>query len=104
MKATGTQLRNQGMERAELNANHKHESWSEQTYSFLLVFARKHTEFMTEQVRKAAKGIVPEPPIARAWGAIVARAAKAKIIQRAGFRAVSNPKAHRTPATVWEVV
>jgi len=59
---------------------------------------------MTEDVREAATEEIPQPPSNRAWGAIIRMAASSNIIKRKGYRAVKNPKAHRTPATLWEVL
>ena len=97
---TGEELRDKGMQRAHDHAEDVHESWGDKAYQFLL----DHTtegEFMTEDIRKASEGIIPEPPSLRAWGGIVRRAAKNGIIKRVGYRSVSNNKAHCTPASVW---
>jgi hypothetical protein len=100
---TGQQLRDEGMQKAEDNANQKTPEWSWYAYKFLLSFIRNHNTFMVEEVRESAKGIIPEPPSKRAWGGIVVRAAKNGFIERAGYGKVKNPKAHCTPATLWRV-
>lgn len=102
--AASANMRDQGIKKAVLHAESVFESWQDKAYDFLLSYIRQNSEFMTEQVRKASKGVVPEPPSARAWGGVVVRAAKTGLISRNGYRAVSNVKAHRTPATVWKVV
>jgi hypothetical protein len=97
----GMRLRDAGMKQAidhaELNAKH----WSEAAYKFLLFYLQDHDEFMTEDVRNASVGIVPEPPSLRAWGSIIRRAVVERKIAGAGYRPVTNPLAHRTPANVW---
>ena len=104
----GMQLRDAGIQRAEDNANIKHSylpsDWSEGAYRYLLTYCAIHRKFMAEDVRVSSADIIPEPPSLRAWGAVFVRAVKAGIIQRKGYQNVSNAKAHRTPATLWEVV
>ena len=101
---TGEQLRDAGMKKSESSANVKHEHWSDRAYRFLLDYTKVCSEFMVEDVRTAAKGIVPDPPSNRAWGSIVVKAAKNKVIFKKGFRQVKNALAHRTPATLWGVL
>lgn len=107
---TGTELRDRGIEKAVDHANQEVENWSEEAYRFLKNFieaskqSRVYT-FMTEQARKeSAYFNIKEPPSCRAWGGIVLRAAKEGLIRKVGFGKVTNPKAHCTPATVWEVI
>ena len=94
-------LRDEGIKQALQSAEDKAENWGEQAYSFLLEYIKTHTEFMAEEVRVASSGIVPEPPSKRAWGGVIVRARKNNLIESKGFSLVSNPKAHRTPATLW---
>lgn len=94
-------LRDAGMQQAVDHAEQVHEGWSDVALNFLKNFAAKAERFMTEDVRKAAEGIVPEPPTARAWGAVVVKAKKAGFIKHVGFNQVKNKKAHCTPASVW---
>lgn len=102
---TGKDLRDQGIKKAEDNANDKNENWSAKAYGFLLVYCGIFKQFLAEEVRNASiEAGIPEPPSKRAWGAIVLRAKKNGKIRSIGFRSVKNPKAHCTPATLWEVV
>jgi len=101
---TGTELRDQGMKKAVDHADAIINDWSEGAYQFLLIFLQHRSIFMTEEVREASMGIVPEPPSLRAWGSVIVRAAKSGHIQRAGYKNVKNTKAHSTPATVWKKV
>jgi len=96
----GNKLRDLGIEQSFENAGEK---WGSLAYSFLLQYIKKNDKFMAEDVRVASEGIVPEPPSKRAWGAIFVMAKKNKIIKSIGFSNVKNPKAHRTPATLWAV-
>ena len=100
----GRELRDIGISKAIDSANASTENWSGLAYMFLLKFIRSTSEFMTEEVRAASEGIIPQPPSSRAWGGIIVRAAKSNMIKRKGFRNVKNAKAHCTPATLWEVI
>lgn len=98
-----TAARDAGMQTAIEHAEAVHEVWSDKAYAFLLSYARNCKQpFMVEDVRAASMENVPEPPSKRAWGGIVAKAAKAGIIQHAGYAQVKNIKAHCTPAAVWK--
>lgn len=90
------------MQRALDSANEKVPSWSDRAFAFLLEFITRNDEFLAEDVRNEAKGIVPDPPSKRAWGGVIVRAKKEGYIVSIGFKQVSNPKAHRTPATLWK--
>lgn len=97
----GARLRDQGIARAVNHADEVNSGWSEAAYIFLNQYIRTHSTFLAEDVREAATGIIPAPPHARAWAAIVLRAAKAGLITKTGYASVKNPKAHRAPVTVW---
>ena len=99
----GNELRDLGINQSFENAEYKCEKWGALAYSFLLHYIKENDTFMAEDVRVASEGVVPEPPSKRAWGAIFVMAKKNKIIKSIGFSHVKNPKAHRTPATLWEV-
>jgi len=99
----GNKLRDLGIEQSFENAESKCGKWGSLAYSFLLQYIKENDKFMAEDVRAASEGIVPEPPSKRAWGAIFVMAKKNKIIKSIGFGNVKNPKAHRTPATLWAV-
>jgi len=101
---TGMELRDAGMERAVTHANDVAPSWSDQAFDFLRDYITGVSEFMAEDLRQASSGIVPAPPSLRAWGSVISRAAKGGFIRRVGFRSVSNPLAHCTPASVWTPV
>lgn len=104
LQSPGQIARDNGIQQSLDSANSKVKNWSDIAYGFLLGYARSHSEFMIEDMRMASVGLVPEPPSNRAWGGIAVRAAKNNIIKRKGFQNVKNVKAHRTPATLWEVI
>jgi hypothetical protein len=53
-------------------------------------------------VRMEAKGIVPDPPSLRTWGAVLLTGARKGWIKRVGYIQVENPKAHKANAALWE--
>jgi 5-methylcytosine-specific restriction endonuclease McrA len=101
---TGFDLRDAGIRRAIRSANSKNPEWSEMAFNCLKEYIKTHNEFMIEDVRMSSDKIISDPPSKRAWGAIAVRGAKLGIIRKKGYQNVINPKAHATPATLWEVV
>jgi hypothetical protein len=100
---SGEHNRDIGMQQALDNANRVEETWSEKAYSFLLSYIKNNKTFMTEEVRIASEEYFAPPPSNRAWGAIIVKAVKNGLISRIGYKSVTNPKAHCTPAAVWQV-
>jgi hypothetical protein len=89
-----------GIKTALDNANAVTANWSESAISFIKSYP--YRRFMAEDVREwAYKRGLAVPPHCRAWGGVINRAVKAGIITHDGFSSVKNPKAHRTPASVW---
>lgn len=93
--------RDKGIKKALDSAEELNDGWANQAFIFLRNYIKSNNHFMAEEVRKASEGIVPNPPSERAWGGIIVRARKEKLIKRIGYQNVTNPKAHRTPAAVW---
>jgi hypothetical protein len=102
--SAATQATNEGIQRAADNANRVHDNWTDKAYDYFKEFVktrRKGERFMTEDVRKDAHTVVPIPPTAKAWGAVIRRAVHDGIIIKVGYNQVKNIKAHKTPASVW---
>ncbi len=80
-------------------------AWSEKAWAFLVQFgqSQKGRPFMTEDVRAHAelRKAVPAAPDARAWGSIVMRAAKARLIERVDYAPNKSPSCHGSPKSVW---
>jgi hypothetical protein len=95
--------RDKGIKKAVDHADDVNENWAEGAYQFLLKFLSIHIgSFMAEEVRSyAALMDFPLPPSARAWGGVIAKAAREGLIEGRGYAPVRNVKAHRTPARVW---
>lgn len=99
--ATAGELRDAGILRASQHADEVCEGWTETALAFLQKFAATTPQFMTEDVRVAAAGIVPEPPDTRAWGNVIVKAKKLGYIRKLGIQCKSDKKGHRAFAGVW---
>lgn len=100
---TGEQLRDQGISRSINKADRedKDYNWSGKAFEFLKRFIKLNSKFMTEDIREAAKGYVPDPPNQRAWGGVIVRAKKEGLIKCIGIQSVKNPNAHCANANIW---
>lgn len=79
-------------------------NWSSNAYALLETYIQRHrgTQFLAEDIRDwAISHGLPKPPHDRAWGGVISRAAKVGIIKFMGYEKTKNPKAHRTPASLW---
>jgi hypothetical protein len=102
-KPDGQDLRDRGMKRAQQHAEDVEEGWNIKALDFLYIYAKKHPgKFSGEMVRLEADGIVPKPPSLRAWGGILAGAARRGWIRQVGYVKVKNPAAHQANAAQWE--
>lgn len=100
---TASELAELGADRAAAHADDVEPRWTDRAFELLAEYASTHAQFMVEDARQwAHKTGFPEPPNARAWGAVVQRACREKLIVRAGYRKTSNPSAHATPASLWQ--
>ncbi len=101
---TGAELRDGGIKVAADHADLTNENWCERAYEALKTYLQFHkAPFMCEQVRDFAHielGL-PQPPNSRAFGGIMQRAQREGVIKHAGYGHTSNPKSHRTPASMW---
>ncbi len=99
----GRELRDAGMEQAIFHAGLVIEDWQGKARRFLRLYIRAHSgPFMAEDARVwASANGCPEPPSLRAWGGIIAGAARSGHIVKVGIRQVSNPNAHCANAALW---
>ena len=100
---TGKELRDKGIQRAINHAEREEPNWQQQALAYLMRYPGKR--FQAEDVRLWAyeNGLTPAPHD-RAWGAVIIYAKKHGIIRFYGYKNVKNPKAHSTPASVWDKV
>lgn len=97
-------LRDAGMSAAIQHADAVSEGWSDRAYSVLVDFvgANPSRAFMAEDVRASAeKEGLPLPPDNRAWGGVVARDARAKVIRRMGYGAQKSVTCHCSLKSTW---
>lgn len=74
-----------GMRRAAEHANRVLPNWTDRAVQALREFARGQTKpFTIEAAREAIAGAIPEPPEARAWGAVTKTARALGYIEPAG--------------------
>lgn len=106
----GHQLAERGAERAMAHADRVASTpptaWRDEAYAQLRTFINfkrlfRHT-FMAEDVREfAEKNGCPTPPDGRAWGGVVQRAMRDKLIERVGFAPMKSRNCHANPKSVW---
>ena len=102
MKQLSLKLRDEGIQRAVSNADRKVSDWSQNAFDLLRIYlVTRRESFQCEDFREYCKDKLPDPPNNRAFGWIILRAKKEGLIRHVGYKAVSNPKAHLTPASVW---
>ena len=100
MNATGEDLKQIGMRQAVSHADSTIPKWSTNALQYVKDF--QPGCFLAEDVRYFAEADgLPIPPSKRAWGSVMTAARKLGYIKSIGYRLVTNPDAHRTPATYW---
>lgn len=101
---TGEELRDAGIQQAVMHADEVTEKWSEEASRYLDTFLIYNSDpFMAEQFREyCEKYRLPTPPSLRAFGGVITRALKDGKIKKVGYGTVNNPKAHCTPAAIWQ--
>ena len=79
----------------------KNKSWKERALECVNDYP--HNTFKTEDVRVWAYGHgLEKPKNCRSWGGVILEAKKRGMVKSVGFMLVDNPKAHKTPASVWK--
>lgn len=105
---TGRDLRDAGIHTAITNAEAQVTDWPAEAMRALHMYLLDHPsrEFMTEDVREYAYNVlaVPYPPHCRAWGAIIAKAARAGLIERVAIAPVKTASSHMANASVWRAI
>lgn len=96
-------LRDKGMQRAEDKANCTSFNWSIKAYNLLIEYINiTQVSFLAEDFREwADKQGLEQPPSLRAFGSIITKANRNKLIKHVGYGRTKNPKAHCTPASLW---
>ena len=100
------QITDEAIERAAIGAENALPGWHDNAYRILceyIQFRGFGARFQIVEVRKAFPGF-PDPPEARAWGAVARRAAANGLIEQAGYAKCVDPRQHGAATTVWRVV
>ena len=97
---TAAEARDAGVNAAAANAG---QAWQVLAWSALMEYIKRDKlgHFTCEDVREVMG--VPEPPDRRAWGAIMLRAARQGLIQRAGFVEHRDRARHCGISILWRV-
>lgn len=94
------EARDTSIQQAEDHVNRDHAGWSDQALAAVAEYAlNADGPFMAEDVRRASD--VPAPREPRAWGAVMQRAHRLKLITPAGFGHSRNKHAHLRPTALW---
>jgi hypothetical protein len=89
--------RDKGIENAAAGAGL---SWIEKAYEAFVAHAKRHEQFLTEDVRMTAEANgLRKPADRRAWGAVAQRAARAGVVKQLGY--VSATTGHKHPVSLW---
>lgn len=98
----GYVLAQKGIKQALDNANDKADNWASKAYKLLEIYLKTHMlPFLCEDFRKWTKDRIEEPPSKRAYGGIIQKASRNKLIKKLGYKQVTNPKAHCANAGLW---
>ena len=101
---TGKELKQAGIQVAADHADQVHLGWQDEAFEALKQFLFwNNSPFMCETFRAFAEEEchLPPPPHARAYGAVMQRAKRERLIEHAGISQVKNPKAHCANAGLW---
>jgi len=95
-----------GIHRAIEKADRDVPDWSLIAYYGLLKFVQAHTltKFLAEDVREWCERhrYVPPPENGRAWGAVMQRAARRKVIEKCGYAPAKS--SNLSPKVLWRIV
>ena len=91
----------EGMGRALDRAERDVPKWGDIAFARIVAYAKQHESFCGWMVVKAAAmdPNFPHPENEKAWGAPMQRAAREKVIERAGT--VKDPNRHGNPIPLW---
>jgi hypothetical protein len=91
--------RNTAIKQVTANTNQAIPGWTEHAYNFLLNFAQHHEQFLTEEVVNASRQSVPWSHDNRAWGAVIQKASRDRVISKQGYRNAKS--SHYSPKPLW---
>lgn len=103
---SGNELKEKGIELAVDHAEQINPCWKEKAFEMFKEWLSGWPSgymFLMEDARQSleVRGL-PAPPSLRAYGRIIQMAKKEGLIVHAGYKQVSNPRAHQANASLWE--
>lgn len=99
---TGSELRDEGIRRAEGHAERVEPGWLEHAVEYVRDYARLHPELTSEKARQYAERCgLPEPPDKRSWGGVMLRALRAGVVEKIGWTTADDPLVHNNPVSLW---
>lgn len=95
-----------GIAASMARADRVHEGWSGEAFALLREYMTDNEFFKAEDVRIFAHGSrgLPVPPDLRAWGGVVQRAVRERLIKKVGHGSSKNKTSHYRPVMVWQVI
>jgi hypothetical protein len=104
----GAQQAQEGMERAEAHAEAENPGWRTSADTMLALYMKLEGAGATFTAVEAREWCqtqgMPKSPDARAWGAVIRRAAANKRIVSRGFVPSPSSSANNGPRNLWEVL
>lgn len=97
--------RDTGIHRAVEKADRDSSGWSDAAFYAVLRYVSEHSEpFLAEQLREwaEAEGYIDPPANARAWGAVMQRAARRGAIKKVGYELAKS--SNLSPKVLWQVI
>ena len=101
----GAALRDKGIKESSEHAEATHEGWNKKADDLLLSFLLTYTgdTFLCEDARTYAEAFgLPNPPDKRAWGGVIVRARRKKLITAVGYSFSKKANCHKSPNTLWK--
>ena len=101
--------RDAAMKVATDHADHVLPEWSTKAFNSVVAYASQHKlPFVCDELRTWAEGNgCPVPTKGQAWGSVMARAARERVIQKLGYREhifSDRSNTHMKPVTLWVAV
>lgn len=100
-KAIARARRDTGIKRAADHAEHVDPTWIERAIGYVKEYCARHpAPFLAEDVREWSEELGFAKPVdGRAWGAVLQRAAKLRIIKRVGYAPANS--SNGSPKCLW---
>ena len=101
---TGAQLRDKGIKLASDNAG---QEWNDKALDCLIMYLGiiNNNKFTCEDFRQwISEDLLPPPPHLRAYGAVIVKAKKLKLIKHVGYATCNTPRVHSAISSLWSKI